>query len=289
MAAMLPVFLAGCTRLKPQFNRACAAASRVPRGDEAAMRAFLQTYFEAQYLGTDMVSGYYELSLRGSRVPAPGFSVPVLRPPANPQRWSKSEIEAGRLEGQGLEILYLRSRADLFFLHLQGSGRVRLTDGSEVRLGTIASNNRRQVSTEQLFGDAPIPGRDLSIPGIRAWLDANPAGEARLERDQSYVFFRETPELSPYFGPLGRFGLPLVPLRSAAVDDRVVPLGSLIWLETRASADQQPLPHLGVAHDTGDQIRGKARVDLYFGWGTEAEQVGGRQWERGQVWVLVPR
>lgn len=288
VASMVPVFRAGCPRLDQRFARACAMAAQVPPGDEAAARAFLDAAFRPVYQGGGTVSGYFEITVAGSRTPNTAFPIPVLRAPGDPRRFSRAEIELGALAGQRLELLFLHSRADLFFLQLQGSGRVRLPEG-EIRVGTAATNGRRQIDTADLFGDAGIPGRDLSIPGIRAFLARNPGQEDRLLRDPSYVFFRETPGLSPYYGPLGEFGLPLVPRHSVAVDTGVIPLGALLWLDARSSATGAALPHLVIAHDTGPQIHGPARLDLFFGAGEAAEQEGGRQYGAGQVWQLVPR
>jgi membrane-bound lytic murein transglycosylase A len=286
---MVPIFLAGCPRLPPAYARACAAAAAVPPGDEAAAHAFLDAAFRPVSRGTDTVTGYFEITVAGRRVPGGEFVIPVLRAPRDPRRFSRGEIVAGALAGRDLEFLYLRSLADLFFLQLQGSGRVRLADGQEVRIGTQATNGRPQIDTAVLFGDAGIPGRDLSIPGIRAWLAGHPAEQARLLRDPSYVFFRETPGLSPAYGPLGASGLPLVPGHSVAVDPNVTPLGSLLWLDATGSASHRPLAHLVVAHDIGPQINGPARLDLFFGAGEAAEQQGGRQFGPGRVWALVPR
>ncbi len=288
-ASMLPIFLAGCPKLPPAYARACAAAATVPPGDEAAAHAFLDQVFRPVFRGTDTVTGYFEITVDGRKRPDSAFTVPVLHAPPDPRRFSRAEILAGALAGRGLEFLYLRSEADLFFLQLQGSGRVRLPDGTELRIGTASTNTRPQIDTAILFGNAGIPGRDLSIPGIRAWLLSHPGESARLRRDPSYVFFRETPAISPEYGPLGASGLPLVPLHSVAVDASKTQLGSLLWLDAIGSASRRQLPHLVVAHDIGPQINGPARIDLFFGAGEAAEQQGGRQFSPGRVWALVPR
>ena len=286
---MVPIFLAGCPKLPPSFSRACAAAAALPPGDETAAHDFILQAFRPVYRGTDIMTGYFELSVEASRAPAVEFPIPLLRAPKEPRRFSRHEILSGALSGRGLEFLYVRSVADLFFLQLQGSGRVRLPDGSELRIGTQATNGRPQIDTAVLFGDAGIPGRDLSIPGIRAWLRDHPSEQARLLRDESYVFFRETPNLHPDYGPLSASGLPLVPFHSVAADANQTPLGTLLWVDVNSSARRRKLPHLVVAHDVGPQINGPARLDLFFGAGPEAEDEGGRQYATGRVWALLPR
>ena len=288
VAAGMAAFLRGCPKLDQRFAQACADASRVRPGDDAAARDWLTRRFRPTRLGSDMATGYFELTVEGARERSAAFPIPVLAPPPHPDRYGAQDVANGALDGRGLELAWLRNRADLFFLMLQGSGRVHLDDGHTIRLGTAASNNRHQIPTERLFGDAGIPGRDLSIAGIRAWVAAHPAeGEARLARDPSYVFFRETPGIPPALGPYGALGVPLTPLRSVAASPGV-PLGTPLWISTTLQ-DRRPFQALVVAQDTGDQIRGLARLDLFFGAGPAAEAWGGRQYARSDVWLLQPR
>ena len=287
---VVAAFATGCDRLEQSFAAACKAARAVFRGDEEDAQRFLEENFNAIYLGANQVTGYFEITVAGSVRQDSRFRVPVLRAPRAPDQFSRTEILRGALAGQGLEILYLESEADLYFLQLQGSGRVALMDGRLVRLGTIANNRRRRTPVNEIFSDAGIPGNDLSIPGMRAWAAQHPAEtNLRLARDQAYVFFRITPELSPDYGPYGAFGLPLLPTRSVAVDPRAVKLGSLLWLNAVNSIDHSQLPRLVLAHDIGDLIEGAGRVDMFYGWGPQAERDGGHENTQGAVWALVPK
>lgn len=288
---VLAAFAVGCPMMRDRaYARACAAIGTVPAGDENAARRFLLDYFRPLMLGQDFLTGYFEIALEGSRTRDAVYTVPVLRAPAYPQQFSRAEVMGGALADQRLEIVWLKSEADLYFLQLQGSGRVTLADGSIVRLGTAADNGARRLPVEVLFGDAPIPGHDLSIPAIRAWAaTAVPQANGRLARDAAYVYFRETPEIAPAYGPYGAFGLPLLPLRSVAVDTRKTPLGAMLWINSPGNFGPARLPHLVIAQDTGPLIQGPARVDLFFGAGPEAEQVGGHMHTRTQVWGLIPR
>ncbi len=289
-ALVVAAFATGCGKLDQSFAAACRAARAVFHGDEQDAQRFLEANFNAVYLGANQVTGYFEITVPGSLRPDARFHVPVLRAPAAPDQFSRNEILNGALAGRGLELLYLESEADLYFLQLQGSGRVVLPDGRLVRLGTIAHNNRPRTPVSTIFGDADIPGHDLSIPGIRAWAAQHPAeANRRLTRDQAYVFFRVTPELSPQYGPYGAFGLPLLPIRSVAVDPREVKLGSMLWLNAINSLDHTQLPRLVLAHDIGDLIDGAGRVDVFYGWGPKAEQDGGHENTQGALWALVPR
>jgi membrane-bound lytic murein transglycosylase A len=290
-STVVAAFAAGCPLIRdPRTTAACRAVNAVPAGNEDAARLFLIHYFRPQLLGTDYLTGYFELTVKGSLKRDRNFTVPVLAPPRYPNQYPRPDIMGGALDGQGLEILYLQSEADLYFLQLQGSGRVILPDGSMVRLGTAADNGQPRIPVEHLFGEAQIPNHDLSIPGIRAWAaDHVPETNGRLARDQAYVFFRPLTDLPPQYGPYGAFTLPLLPMRSVAVDPSYTKLGTMLWIATNVAFDTVRMPHLVIAQDTGSLITGPARLDLFFGWGPDAERIGGHEHARAQVWALVPR
>lgn len=216
--------------------------------------------------------------------------MPVLRTPPNPTQFSRSEILAGALSGRGQEIAYLRNEADLYWLHLQGSGRIVLPTGGMLYVGTANVNGRPQHSYTSMFGDLPVPGHDLSGPSVRAWGEAHPAEFKRyLAREAAYNFMRETPGGGPDVGPLGRFGRYLTPMLSVAVDPGATRLGSMLWINGSNPSSHRYLPHLVLAHDTGPAIVGVARLDLFYGAGGEAEQAGGHQYASGPVWGLLPK
>jgi membrane-bound lytic murein transglycosylase A len=194
--------------------------------------------------------------------PSPAFPLPVLRRPANAQLYNRAEIFAGALAGRGLEMVWLRNAADLFFLQLQGSGRILLAEGGVLNVVSAGSNGRAPIATERLFGNAGLDNNDLS-------------GMRRLMIDPSYVFFSKGPAR-------GALGAPLAPLRSVAVDPRYIPLGRLLWVKAGA------LRRIMVASDTGAPIHGAHRADIFFGAGAEAEDQGGRLYESGMAWQLVP-
>lgn len=278
-----------CAKLDRRWRSVCADLRYVPAGDETAARSFVERDFRAFPLGTGLYTGYFELDVPGSRVRGGPYQVPVLSRPADPTRYARSAIEHGALAGQGLEIVWLTSASDLYFLQLQGSGRIRLPDGGIMRLGYAANNGHAPVPTDALFRNAGIPGNDLSIPGIRAWIARHPAaGLARLSQDPSFVFFHETTGASLADGHVGALGAPLVPMRSIAVDPAYVPLGSPVWLDTIDSSSGQRLQRLMLAGDTGDQIQGPARADIFYGWDHRAEAQGGHEYARGRSWVLRP-
>jgi membrane-bound lytic murein transglycosylase A len=283
------LFAASCPRLPASFRAACAGAQRVPAGDEDAARRFLEASFRPSYLGQALTTGYFELDVTASRTQGGAYQWPLLRPPPDPRRYDRAAILSGALAGRGLEMLWFSSPSDLYFVQLQGSARVRLTDGGVMRVGGAAQNGFASIPTARLFNGVGIPGNDLSIPGIRTWIAAHPReGAALLNRDPAYFFMAER-SLRADQGPLGALGVPLEPLRSVAVDAAHVPLGTPMWIDTRISALRQPLQRIMLAQDTGEPISGAAHVDIFFGPGADAEAVGGRQHAMGGVWVLAPR
>lgn len=284
-------FAAGCQAITDAgFQRACAAIRRNPPASETAARDTLRAYFRPVSLGTDQLTGYFEISVQGTQTPDAGHRVPVLRAPPNPNQFSRSEILAGALAGRGLEIAYLRNEADLYWLHLQGSGRIVLPTGATLHVGTANVNGRPHQSYTAMFGDLPIPGRDLSGPSVRAWGEAHPAEfRKNLAREAAYNFMRETPGGGPDVGPLGRFGRYLTPMLSVAVDPSQTRLGSMLWINGANPSSHRYLPHLVVAQDIGPAIVGAARLDLFYGAGNEAEQAGGHQYAPSPVWALLPK
>jgi membrane-bound lytic murein transglycosylase A len=284
-------FAAGCQSIADQnYARACAAIRRNPPTTEIAARDALRANFRPVSLGSDRLTGYFEITVKGTRTQDRDHRVPILRTPPSPTQFSRSEILSGALAGRGLEIAWLRNEADLYWLHLQGSGRVLLPNGSVLHVGSAAVNGRPHASYTTMFGDLPIPGRDLSGPSVRAWGEAHPAEFHRnLARETAYTFMRETPGGSGDLGPLGRAGRNLVPLLSVAVDPTVNRLGAMLWINGSNPSSHRYLPHLVLAHDTGPAIQGAARLDLFYGAGDEAEQAGGHQYAPAQVWALAPR
>lgn len=298
-----------------------ARALALDVGDAAAARAFFETYFSPHrvvHAGAEgLLTGYYEPVLAGSRQAEGMFCVPVYRRPPDlvnlvreEQRGARAdaptharktatgtvpyatraEIENGALAGQGLELVWLADPVDAFFLHVQGSGRVRLAEGGIARVGFAAQNGHPYVPIGRVLVErGAMTLEQVSMQSIRDWLRAHPA-EARevMRQNPSYVFFRELRGLEPDEGPPGAFGAPLTPGRSIAVDHAHVPLGIPIWLDTRDPTTQQPLRRLVLAQDVGGAVRGPVRGDLFWGWGAEAEQAAGRMRERGLWWLLLP-
>jgi membrane-bound lytic murein transglycosylase A len=203
--------------------------------------------------------------------------------------WSRAELNEERL--RGTELLWVDDVIEAFFLQIQGSGRVRLTDGSMLRVGYADTNGHPYRSIGRvLIERGELTLDQASMQGITAWARANPQRVSELlNQNPSYVFFRELPLGDPAAGPVGAMGLPLTPGYSVAVDPRFIPLGAPLLLATTHPVSGAPLQRLVLAQDTGGAIRGPLRFDLFWGFGAEAAAPAGRQRHDGQAWLLVPR
>ncbi|MFM8498572.1 MAG: murein transglycosylase A [Chakrabartia sp.] len=287
----------------------CAAAMVTPDQEAAT---FFATQLEVARIGDGraFATGYYEPEIAGSRTPAPGYAVPIYKRPAdlvevdlglfseslkgrrirgrvvNNQLLpyaDRAEIVAGGLAGRGLELAYAADAIDFFFLQVQGSGRLKLPDGSIMRIGYDGQNGRDYTAIGKVMREKGLlaPG-DANMAGIVRWLRANPdQAQAVMNKNKSWVFSKEL--TGP--GPLGALGLPVTGRATVAADPLFVPLGAPIFLQT----DRPEANGLWVAQDTGGAIKGPNRFDTFWGAGAEAEQIAGGMMARGVAYVLVPK
>ena len=298
----LGVFRAGCDRIRSNhyshaddWQLPCAASNGVAEGAVAA-RLFFESWFQPVLLkdnAAPQFTAYFEPELQGSRQRTERFRYPLYRAPAevaNGRRWfSRAEIEdQGLLSGRGLEIVWLEDPVDAFYVHVQGSTRVQLTDGSVIRLAYGGRNGHPfRSAARELIRRGLLSGNNATPDGLKRWVQANPErGIAALQHNPSYIFFREI-QLDEALGPIGAFQIPLTPMRSIAVDPRFMPLGAPVWLEMEAG--DQSLFRLMVAQDTGAEIRGAQRADVYFGTGSEIGLIAGRIRYGGRAFILLPR
>lgn len=298
----------------------CADARKIRPGNQVEVNFFFQSRFVAYRASNNqnsigLFTGYYEPELEGRWGREGEFAIPIYSRPSDlilanlgehreelkgtqlagrviQNRFipynTRAEINAGALEGRGLEILWVKDPVALFFLHVQGSGRIRMADGSTVRIGYAGRNGRPYTSIgRELVNDGIMPLKDVTAPAIMSWLRANPlAGKELMNRNESFVFFR----VIDGDGPIGAQGVPLTPGRSMAVDSRFVPYGVPIWLNTTDPLDEKaPLRRLLVAQDTGSAIRGPVRGDVFWGFGPEAALRAGVMKSRGEYYLILPR
>lgn len=285
------------------WHRACIEANGVDPQDYVGARAYFEREFMPYRLAFNndpkgKLTGYYEPLLRGAWKQKPGYSEPVYAPPADLRNGevyplTRTDIDNGALTGKGLERLYIDNPVDLFFLHVQGSGRVLMDTGEIIALRFAAKNNQPYTAIGKVLVErGELTKEEVSAPAIRQWLAGHPA-EARdlMRRNASYIFFHVTPEVAQ--GPVGAQNVALIPERSLAVDVGFIPLGMPIWLSTTLPDS----PHgrgagyerLVVAHDKGSAIVGAIRGDIFFGYGDRAEDLAGHMNSEGTFVALVPK
>lgn len=288
-AAAFDAFRITCGDLDgPEWRAVCAVAASAPDA-----RSFFELLFRPVFVGGDspaLFTGYYEPELDGALQPTARFRYPVYRlPPEVNGRWlSRREIEeSGVLEGRGLEIAWVDDPVELFFLQIQGSGRIRLPDGSTLRVGYGGRNGHEYRSVgHELVRRGIFQPHEVSAQVIRHWVRTNPApGMDLLHHNPSYVFFREVRIDDPDLGPLGAMNRNVTPLRTIAVDPDFTPLGAPVWIEKDGD---NPMRRLMIAQDTGGAIQGAQRADIFFGFGDDAGEAAGRIRDPGRMVVLLP-
>lgn len=287
--AALDVFLNTCQDFSdPDWSTLCQLA----REGQAA-KVFFEQFFTPVLIedGQDMLfTGYFEPELRGSRTRNGPYQYPLYRlPPDMTQPWlTRRQIEEDdALSGQGLEIVWIDDPVDVFFLQVQGSGRVRLDDGGMIRVGYAGANGHPYSSVgAELVRRGVYSVHQVSADVIRSWVRSNPEdGHELLWTNNSFVFFREVNEVPSDRGPLGAMNRSVTDLRSIAVDPAFTPLGAPVWIERDSDT---PMNRLMVAQDTGSAIKGAQRADIFFGTGAAAGRAAGRVKDGGRMVVLMP-
>ena len=309
-----------CTRLKADavWGPTCAAAANVPQS-AAEIRAFLKQNLDVYGLRAEndnpngLITGYYEPVYPGSLTPTATANVPVYGVPEDMIIVSLDSIYPelkgkrlrGRLEGRVLKpyddaatieskgvkapvVAYLTDPMNLQFLQIQGSGRIQTEDGKQLRIAYADQNGHpyRPIG-RWLVEQGELKKEDVTMSAISNWAKANPTRIPQLlASNPSYVFFTRNPDSNE--GPRGSLNVPLTAGYSAAVDRKVIPLGSLLWLST-TKPDGTPLVRPVAAQDTGGAIAGEVRADLFWGTGDAAGQLAGDMKQQGQIWMLWPK
>ncbi len=309
----------------PDLLRVCDLAVQLAA---PVTKATAKHFFEREFMPhavvhgeqPGMLTGYYEPVLDGSRVANSRFKIPVYGRPQElinlvdeTERGAKSigltharqsdkgpvpfatrmEIDQGALAGNGLELLYLADPVDKFFMQIQGSGRIRLSDGSLVRLAYAGKNGHPYTSVGRYLIDQNIIGAEsMTLDALGQWLRADPKrGRDAMWQNKSYVFFREL-QGSNDSGAIGALDIPLTAGRSLAVDPAYHTLGLPIHVSapTLTHATKSGGFHrLMIAQDVGSAIKGPERGDIYFGSGPAAGKLAGVTKQPGTFVVLLPK
>jgi len=317
-------FLRSCQKLThEQWQEVCHLAANSTELSDSEVREFFESNFDVRPVYAEggetqgLITGYYEPLLKGSWERSEEFRYPLYGIPKDllivdlggiyPQL--KNMRLRGKLVGnkvvpyydraqldneqellQGTEILWVNSRVDVFFLHIQGSGRVQLTDGSTAAVGYAEQNGHPYQSIGKvLIQMGELEKEEVTLFTIKNWLRSNPARLIEvLSKNPSYIFFELRDVQAD--GPIGSLNVALTPQRSIAVDRNVIPLGAPVWLQTTLPNEQQsPFNKLMLAQDTGGAIRGHVRADVFWGRGDEAEKMAGLMKQQGVLYVLLPK
>ena len=300
----------------------CGAARNLTAGDDAAAKQFWESWFQPWSVTDNnraegTFTGYYEPEVQGSRQKQGKFTIPVLAKPNDlisvdlvrlrPDLAQKvgNDVLAGRLSASGrldpypnryeIEtnglgdkapvLLWLDDAVGAHIMQIQGSGRVRLEDGSVQRLAVAATNGQRFIGLGRILADHGKVPAGATMPVIRDWLQAHPQEAKNLMAENPrYVFYRKIEG----DGPIGAQGVALTPERSMAVDSRYIPLGVPLWLDTTDGAGQK-IQHVLMAQDIGAAIKGPVRGDVFWGSGEAAFQQAGGMKSTGKMWLLLPR
>jgi membrane-bound lytic murein transglycosylase A len=311
----------------PALRKICEAAlALAPPLSKALARRFFETHFTPRRLEPGFFTGYYEPVVEGALVPAPGFRTALLARPANlvsaepgqplsgldpslsaglrsadgtlapvPDR---AAIEAGALGTAAPPLVYVRDPVEAFFIHVQGSARIILRDGSMRRLVYAGRNGQPYTSIGRLLVEQlGIPPAEMGMAQLKDWIRSHgqapgQAGTLLMQRNRSYIFFRFDDSLSPDAGPVGGAGVSLTPLRSLAIDRAIWPYGLPFYLDVMLpwrSESPEPFQRLVIGQDTGTAIVGAARGDIFFGTGAEAARRAGPVRHTGSLFVLWPK
>ena len=321
----LVALINGCTRLdkKNKWAEICQSARALSSPDTTASKNFFETHFSPHPLYAEegkskgMITGYYEPLLHGAMQPDERYRFPLyqapddmlivdissLYPELKDKRirgrlvgnkvipfYSRAEIDGNDTPLQGQELLWVDDRDQLFFLQIQGSGRIELPNGKVIGAAYANQNGHAYISIgKKLIEMGELKREDVSLFSIKSWLKSNPErAQALLNENPSYVFFALKDSVEQ--GPTGSLNVPLTAERSLAIDPKFVELGNPVWLNTTyPGEDGKKFQKLLMAQDTGGAIKGQLRADIFWGAGERAEKMAGNMKQSGEMYILLPK
>ena len=315
----LPALVQSCSALK-KYAAWKSICNSIPELSDLAVKDFYEDFFVPfKIINNDssevgLITGYYEPLLKGSRTQSERYPYPIYSAPDDlvsvdtdqypsladyrgiarksagryVPYYTRKEIEEGIVNLSGKELLWVADKVELFFLQIQGSGRIELEGGEIVRVGFEKSNGHPYRSIGRILVDrGELPLSKASMQGIKNWGRENPTRlDELLRQNPSYVFFRNLPE--DLGGPIGSLGVPLTPERSIAVDNRYVPPGFPVFIKTTQPNSEKLLARLMYAQDRGGAIKGAIRADYFWGFGDEAGRLAGSMKQSVTMWLLIP-
>ena len=307
----LDVFKKACTksRKKEQFKNVCENSLNFTSGKEFFTKNFTPKVLVSSSGDKGLITGYYEPLLYGSREKTNFYKYPIYKTPKdlvtikNKKKYPsfknlkyKAKIKNGKYypydtrtqieQRNDLEVIcYVNDLIDLFFLQVQGSGRVLLNSGELINVGYANQNGREYKSIgKKLIDDGYLKKEEVSLQTIKSFLNNNPKKiKEILDYNPSYVFFTQKEQTAT-----GSLNVPLVAKRNIAVDRRYIPLGMPVFIETSNPKTKESINKLVIAADTGGAIKGEIRADYFLGYGEEAMELAGLMKEKGRLFMLIP-
>lgn len=281
------------------FRDVCEIAQVVKTMNSEQAQNFFENWFKAFAISNKnginhgVFTGYYEASLKATQTQDERFKYPIYAKPSdlksNETYYSRAEIENGAIDDQHLELFYTDDKVDLFFMHIQGSGRIILPNGDEVRLAYAAKNNHKFTSIGgYMVEKGYLASNKVNAATIKTWLKNNPdKADEVMNINDSFIFFR----VSNNEHIVGAQGVPLTPEHSIAVDNKYIPYGIPLWLNTelkQKDGTKEKYSNLLIAQDTGSAIKGPIRGDIFFGYGKKNEEKAYYMASRGKYHALLP-
>lgn len=308
----LNVFKKACTKSarKDLFKQVCFNSQYYNNGKEFFTKYFTPRVMVSNSGDKGLITGYFEPLLYGSRTQDDFYKYPVYKTPKdlitikNKRRHPsfkrlkyKAKIHRGRYvpydtraqieKRTDLEVIcYVNDPIDLFFLQIQGSGRISLDNGENINVGYANQNGRKYFAIgKHLIEEGHLTKEEVSLQTIKMFLEQNPDQmQDIMNLNPSYVFFHESEKTAT-----GSLNVPLVAKRNIAVDRNYIPLGMPVFLETTNPKTKEPINKLVVAADTGGAIKGEIRADYFTGFGEEAKELAGLMKEEGRLHLLIPK
>ena len=275
------------------FRDVCHIGNLIKYTNNSQIKNFFENWFvpfqvstrSGNYVGK--FTGYFEPLLEGSMEKTEIYQYPVYAKPDDYTKYSRKNIENGALKDKSLELLYVKDNVDLFFMHIQGTGRIKLENGDIIKLSYDGKNNKNYRSIGQyMIKNNVIASNDYSYNSIKSWLRSNKKeGQRIMNLNKSYIYFK----ISNNNNVIGAQMVPLTAQRSLAIDKNILPYGYPIWLEVKAKGKSRSFYNkLLVTQDTGSAIKGAVRGDIFFGSGKEYEQKAARMNNKGSYYIFIP-
>ena len=279
--------------IKSSWNKTCKLAKNTKNPKQFFENNFVPFLVKTEKGERGLFTGYYEMELEGSVVKTSKYKYPIYAHSKNVNlKIPRSKIEKGALNGKNLEIAYVSDKAGLFFMHIQGSGKIKISNNSYLKLGYAGQNGYPYVHIgSYLSKNNLIDKNKMSAESILKWLNDNPEKAAKIMHlNESYIFFTKRRE----HHPVGAMGAEVTAMRTLAVDKRFIPLGSPLWLETtypgeKRKANPKLFHRLMVAQDVGGAIKGPVRGDIFFGSDKLAEKYAWYMGNMGRYFLFVPK